>query len=159
MHFAETQAAMFTLAHLLLSGVDFSSADLSTPRGALTHYRDLIYAASNREGKQWVVMMFDTLFKGMDSGQYSPEQVEKLHFAAREACTTVHSVVGLFKVSWDWDEDLVIHATNVQRAIIAGASSIKQTIKYGQEVANTKQTKDILEAVDQKGGDSYEIVD
>ena len=140
---------------IMLSGADFSSADLSTPRGALMHFRDILCAGFDRKAEELALVLFDIIFKEMDSGQYSPDQVQAFHYTARQACTYVHRVVEHLKVSRE--ENLMMHAQNLRRVIAAGAMLTKLTM-YG-ETANTKQMKDILEAIDQKGGDSCEIVD
>lgn len=74
--------------------------DLSTPRGAITHFRDLLCAGSDRlklptnTGKI-IARGYDVFLKFLDSGRFSPDKVEEFHRIAKEACEAVHKTLAL----------------------------------------------------------------
>jgi hypothetical protein len=99
---------------LIRSGVDPS--DLSTPRDALIHYRDLLCAAVEKNKADRFAKEFDDLFKKLDSGKFSPDQVQLLHLAAKETCLFVRvslALLGAFP-----EDDVAKGAGHIQNAMV-----------------------------------------
>jgi len=124
----DMQLAMIYLLRLVLSDIDFS-ANLSTPRGALTQYRELLYA------DVMVEKTFDDFLKKVDSGQVSSDHMQLFHLIAKQTCFATYSTVNYLKQSPA--EDALKYALVLRQNMLGSLEVIMKAAKM-------KQVKDIL---------------
>ncbi len=149
---------------LLQSDIDTSSVDLSTPRGAITHFRDLMLTGMDEHsyGGKLLSLLYDYLLNNLDSGRYSPDQVEELHRVAKEICEVAHRFLEYRKLYQVQDERLNMWAMRLRDAMLKSIL-VMSLVTY--DFLNTKQTKAILYVkgvrdVDEKRpNDDYDTVD
>ncbi|KAF8346108.1 hypothetical protein F5887DRAFT_962716 [Amanita rubescens] len=133
----ETKAASLIL---LQSDVDTSSMDLSTPRGAITHFRDLMCTGldkHNYRGKA-IAWTYDTILDKLDSGRYSPDKVEELHRVAKEMCEVAHKALVHQRLYHYQDEHLNTKVMELQLTMLAGFIAMTG---IARGLSKPKQTK------------------
>lgn len=140
---------MTFLIHLLQSNVDLSSADLSTPRGAIAHLGDLHYAGADENMRKKAASIYPKYIQILDAGKFSQDQVELLHRIAREGCEATHEILELLKL--ECREEPVEKKAVELETIVSRCGGLLVGIALGSmSVEETKDTLDFLEAAKKK---------
>jgi len=161
LEYEDQQQSLVFLVRVLQSNIDTSSADLSTPRGAIEHFRDLISAGMDESNGRMAVHLYDFYIGKLESGQLSPDKVEMLHQIAKEGCEAAHKTMELLKIK---SEEVPVEekAVELQENLADCMTLMHETF---EGAVGTKETKNIvgaLEAMDKKRkkeDDSYDTVD
>jgi len=113
-------------------------------------------------GGKLLSLLYDYLLNNLDSGRYSPDQVEELHRVAKEICEVAHRFLEYRKLYQVQDERLNMWAMRLRDAMLKSIL-VMSLVTY--DFLNTKQTKAILYVkgvrdVDEKRpNDDYDTVD
>jgi hypothetical protein len=114
------------LLKILVADINFSAAgpDLSTPRDALIHYRDILCAGIDKDTADQTAKDFDDLLKKLDSGKFSSDQVQLLHLAAKHACELVRGIVGFITINRE--DDVAMRADHLRDVVFIGLQVIQK---------------------------------
>ena len=135
--------------------------DLSTPRGAITHFLDLIRAGLDESDGKSVGRLYDILLGKLDAGDFTPETVEMLHRVTKEGCEAMHRIIEVLK-SGDHEEPVEEMAVQLRNVIAKYVKLLTDTLIAGS--FSTKEMEDILGALEtldknRRKEDNYDTVD
>ena len=87
------QNALVMLVRIQPTDLVFSSADLSTTRGAIEYLLAIFCLLLDEHHAELLSAMYADLIKQVDSGQLSPGTVEMMHKTAKETAEGVHTAI------------------------------------------------------------------
>lgn len=157
----EIFTALVFVIRMLQSTTIIPPADLSTPRGAMMHFCVLLCAGMEESDGKRVVEFYSFFIQGLESGQFSPDTLEKVHGIAKEGCEAAHEIMTLLKVKSDIEQVLQM-ALDLKKILEDRLVLIHNTL---EGTASMKGAKDIVAAMEamekkrKKGSDSYDTVD
>ena len=157
----ETLTALVFLIHMLQSTTLIPPADLSTPRGAMMHLCVLLCAGMDESDGKKIVEFYSFFVQDLESGEFSPDTLEKVHRIAKEGCEAAHNIMATLKVKSDM-ELVVLKAVELKTILEDRLVLIHNTLEGTTSRKGTKDIVAALEAMDKKrkkGSDSYDTVD
>lgn len=162
-HADETDALMM-LVRMQPTDLGFSSADLSTARGAIEYLRTLFCPLLDKDRAELLSSLYDELIAQLDSGQLSPRSVEMIHKIAKETAERVHRTI-LQAMSQDSNVHKAAEIAYGMRDVVhEHLLKFKMVVLDVSDAKEVKKIEDSLAAMedrDRRGrkSDSFDVVE
>ncbi|KAF8640398.1 hypothetical protein AX17_000067 [Amanita inopinata Kibby_2008] len=154
--FGNVNALLHILVLVQRADLEYSSADLSTPQGALSYFRDVCRALDDA-GPDELAAFFGSLDIFINSNKYSPEAVVEVHSLLRETCESVHATL---RFSRDKDAEVFEVAKDVLKILEKQMNAMLEIILRESKDESSESFAKPLSLGNhlKKGTNDYEVV-
>lgn len=161
---AEENDALIMLVRMQPTDLGFSSADLSTARGAIEYLRALFCPLLDKDRAELLSSLYDELIAQLDSGQLSPRSVEMIHKIAKETAERVHRTILQAKSRELNVQKVAEIAYGVKDVVPEHLLKFKMVVLDVTDAKEVKRIEDSLAAMEDRDrrdrkSDSFDVVE